>query len=410
MEDLLFLAHRIPYPPNKGDKLRSFHMLKYLSERYRVHLACFVDDKADLVHTKKVGALCYETCFVEQSKLAATVRSARGFLSGEALSLPYYRDRTMHQWVAALLRRRKVKAAIAFSSPMAQYLIAGQGMRRVVDFVDVDSEKWMQYAQGRSWPMSAIYRREARHLLAYERRVAQECERGTFVSAAEAALFRRLAPEVGHKVEHFCNGVDADYFSPHILHRSPFEADQTHIVFTGAMDYWPNIEAVDWFAHTVFPLLKLSHPMLRFTIVGARPTAAVTALARLPGVDVTGSVPDTRPYLAHAAVAVAPLRIARGVQNKVLEAMSMQKPIVVSPQALEGIAAVDGMELLVADGASQFIKQVGKVLASPDNRGLAVAARARILAQYSWDSNLARLLSILGDPEASERQALESAE
>jgi sugar transferase (PEP-CTERM/EpsH1 system associated) len=409
MEDLLFLAHRIPYPPNKGDKLRSFHILKFLSERYRVHLACFIDDKADLAHTRKVGALCYETCFVEQSKLAATIRSARGFLSGEALSLPYYRDRAMRHWVAGLLRRRKVKAAIAFSSPMAQYLIPGNGLRRVVDFVDVDSEKWMQYAHGRSWPMSAIYRREARHLLAYERHVAQECERGTFVSSAEAALFRRLAPEVGHKVEHFCNGVDADYFSPHILHRSPFPAGQTHIVFTGAMDYWPNIEAVDWFSRTVFPVLQLSHPQLRFTIVGARPTAAVTALARLPGINVTGSVADTRPYLAHAAIAVAPLRIARGVQNKVLEAMSMQKTIIVSPQALEGITASDGRELLVADGASQFIEKIDKVLSAPHCRAMGVAARARILAQYSWDSNLAHLLTILGNAGDSVRHPREQA-
>jgi sugar transferase (PEP-CTERM/EpsH1 system associated) len=397
MDDLLFLAHRIPYPPNKGDKLRSYHILKFLSERYRVHLGCFIDDKADLAFTKKVSALCYETCFVEQSTLAATVRSATGFLTGEALSLPYYRDRSMSKWVAGLLRQRKVRAAIAFSSPMAQYLMPGHGLRRVVDFVDVDSEKWMQYAQGRRWPMSAIYRREARQLLAYERHVAHEFERGTFVSSAEAALFRRLAPEVGHKVDHFCNGVDADYFSPHILHRSPFPAGQRHIVFTGAMDYWPNIEAVDWFARLVLPTLQLTYPNLGFAIVGARPAPAVTALGRLPGVLVTGSVPDTRPYLAHATVAVAPLRIARGVQNKVLEAMSMQKTIVVSPQALEGIAARDGNELLVADGAGQFIEQLGKVLAAPPNRALGLAARARILADYSWESNLSHLSNILAD-------------
>jgi sugar transferase (PEP-CTERM/EpsH1 system associated) len=396
MDDLLFLAHRIPYPPNKGEKLRSYHILKFLSERYHVHLGCFIDDKADLAFTKKVSALCYETCFVEQSKLVATVRSATGFLTGEALSLPYYRDRSMSKWVAVLLRQRKVRAAIAFSSPLAQYLMPGHGLRRVVDFVDVDSEKWMQYAQGRCWPKSSIYRREARHLLAYERHVAHQFERGTFVSSAQAALFRRLAPEVGHKVDHFCNGVDVDYFSPHILRRSPSPAGQRHIVFTGAMDYWPNIDAVDWFANLVLPTLQRAQPNLCFTIVGAHPTAAVTALGRLPGVTVTGSVPDTRPYLAHATVAVAPLRIARGVQNKVLEAMSMQKTFVVSPQALEGIAARHGNELLVADGASQFIDQIGKLLAAPHSRALGLAARARVLADFSWKSNLSYLSAILG--------------
>jgi sugar transferase (PEP-CTERM/EpsH1 system associated) len=398
MEDLLFLAHRIPYPPNKGDKLRSFHILKYLSERYRVHLGCFIDDKADRAFASKVSAMCYETCFIDQSTFAATLRSARGFATGEALSLPYYRDAAMRAWVAGLLRQRKVHTAIAFSSPMAQYLLPGHGLRRVVDFVDVDSEKWLQYSQGCSWPMSAVYRREARHLLAYERRIALEFEHATFVSGAEASLFRSLAPEVGHKVDHFCNGVDADYFSPHIVFSSPFETGTHNIVFTGAMDYWPNIEAAAWFAREVFAPLHQAHRHLRFAIVGARPTAQVLALGRLPGVRVTGSVPDTRPYLAHATAAVAPLRIARGIQNKVLEAMSMQKTIIVSPQALEGIAARDGCELLVAEGATQFIDQLNATLALPANRTIGLAARARILRDYSWETNLAHLAAILQLP------------
>lgn len=395
MQDLLFLAHRIPYPPNKGDKLRSYHILRFLSQHYRVHLGCFIDERADRKYVSKVKALCYETCFIEHAPLAARVRSLRGFASGEALSLPYYRNATLAAWVATLLRHNPVRTALAFSTPMAQYLMGVTGVRRVIDFVDVDSEKWRQYAEARRWPLAAVYRREARALLAYERMVAQQFERAAFVSNAEAALFQRLAPESQHKVAYFNNGVDADYFTPHIVHRNPFCAGSLALVFTGAMDYWPNIDAVQWFAREVFAPLHAQHPALRFYIVGARPPSQVLALGRQPGVVVTGTVPDIRPYLAHAALAVAPLRIARGVQNKVLEAMAMQKVVLVSPQALEGISAQQGSEVLVAADASQFIAQVRAVLAAPGARPMALAARARVLSDYSWANNLGRLASLL---------------
>ncbi|MES3020526.1 MAG: TIGR03087 family PEP-CTERM/XrtA system glycosyltransferase [Pseudomonadota bacterium] len=400
MQELLFLAHRIPYPPNKGDKLRSYNMLRYLSQRYRVHLGCFVDSADDRKYITKVKSLCYETCFVDQSPLAARLRSLRGLASGEALSLPYYRDAGMAAWVARVLRRRPVHAALVFSSPMAQYLMApGAGaLRRVVDFVDVDSEKWRQYAEVRRWPMAALYRREARALLAHERSVAQRFESASFVSQAEAALFRRLAPESGHKVSYFNNGVDADYFSPHILQRSPFPPGAANLVFTGAMDYWPNIDAVQWFAREVFAPLCARLPALGFYIVGARPPPEVRVLARQPGVVVTGTVADVRPYLAHASVCVAPLRIARGVQNKVLEAMAMQKVVLVSPQALEGISARPGSELLVAEGGPAFIAHIEAVLAAPSPRAMALAARARVLADYSWSVNLERLSALLAAP------------
>jgi sugar transferase (PEP-CTERM/EpsH1 system associated) len=401
MADLLFLAHRIPYPPNKGDKLRSYHVLHYLSQRYRVHLGCFVDDRADRKHYNKVSALCYETCFVEQSPLLARVQSLRGLATGEALSLPYYRSARMRDWIAQLLANRRIERAFVFSSPMAQYLRQHTGMRRVIDFVDVDSEKWRQYADLRPWPLSAIYRREAVRLLAFERDMAARFEHATFVSPAETALFKRLAPNSHAHVSHFSNGVDADYFSPHILHRNPYPAGCQAIVFTGAMDYWPNIEAVEWFAREVFAQVHAQLPTLRFFIVGARPAAQLATLGRQPGVVVTGTVPDTRPFLAHAAMAVAPLRVARGIQNKVLEAMAMQKIIVVSPQALEGISAQPGSELLLARDANEFKRHISFALDAPGARAVALAARLRVLRDYSWTNNLARLSELLGPAQQS---------
>jgi glycosyltransferase involved in cell wall biosynthesis len=190
------------------------------------------------------------------------------------------------------------------------------------------------------------------------------------------------------RIGHFSNGVDTDYFSPEHALASPYAAGEKALVFTGAMDYWPNVDAVQWFCDDVFPALSAQDPALRFYIVGSRPNPQVQALAQLPGVTVTGTVPDVRPYIRHATLAVAPLRIARGIQNKVLEAMAMGTPTVVSPQALEGIDAVPDQELAVADGAPAWIETLGALLVR-DNREMGRAARARVEHHYSWPSNLA---------------------
>jgi sugar transferase (PEP-CTERM/EpsH1 system associated) len=405
MQELLLLAHRLPYPPNQGDTLRSFHILRFLSQRYRVHLGCFIAGADDPKYLAKVKALCYETCFIEQSVLAASVRSLRALASGEALSLPWYRDQRMADWVARIVRRRPLQAALVLSAPMAQYLMASQAggaaARKIIDFLEVDSEKWRQRAGARRWPVSALYRREARALLAHERRVATQFEQSTFVSQAEASLFYGLAPESRARVGSFGNGVDADFYSPHILQRTPYPPGARTLVFAGAMDSWPNIDAVQWFAREVFAPLRAEWPALRFYIVGARPSAQVRKLARQAGIVVTGSVPDVRPYLTHATLSVAPLRFARGVQNKVLEAMAMQKLVLASPQALEGIVAIDGEELLVADSAAVFIARIRQVLMAPVPRAMELAARARVLSDYRWQDHLACLPQLLAGGAAA---------
>lgn len=399
MRDLLFLAHRIPYPPNKGDKIRAWHMLDYLRRHFRVHLGCFIDDPDDRRHIPVLHGLCASSCFIDQSPRAARLRSLRGLLTGEALSLPYYRDAGLAAWVADTLRQHAIGTALAFSGPMAQYLPArnhGHPLRRVLDLVDVDSEKWLDYAATQPWPLAPLYRREARRLLAYEQACAGQFDAVTLVSPAEAELFRRRAPAAAQRIACFNNGVDSDYFAPRPDLASPYPARQTVLVFTGAMDYWPNVEAVQWFAWRVLPSLRMQHPELQLYIVGARPTERVRALQQLHGVHVTGTVPDIRPYLQHALAAVAPLRIARGVQNKVLEAMSMEKTVVASPQALEGISAVAGTEVLQADDGAAFICQLSHLLALPASPAIGRAARQRVLLDYSWSRNLRGLGSLLG--------------
>jgi sugar transferase (PEP-CTERM/EpsH1 system associated) len=401
MEDLLYLVHRIPYPPNKGDKIRSFHLLKHLSQRYRVHLGAFVDDKADWPHVEAVKTLAGgEVCLLPLHPARATLKSAIGLLTGEPLTLPYYRDRRMQRWVDTLVARGEVKRALVYSSSMAQYVMRYPEVNRVIDFVDIDSDKWRQYADKKPWPLNWIYRREAAQLRAYERRVTRAFDAATFVSEAEAALFRRLVPEGAHKVFGFSNGVDTEYFSPAHALPNPYAPQERAIVFTGAMDYWANVDAVAWFASEAFRAVRDTVPDARFYIVGARPTQEVQSLRSIPGVVVTGSVPDVRPYLAHATLVVAPLRVARGIQNKVLEAMAMAKPIVVSPEALEGIGAEPGQELLVARNGEEFRSRCVALLQG--KTALAgERARTRVMADYSWDHNLAGLDGFLDHPAAA---------
>ncbi|MDP3585342.1 MAG: TIGR03087 family PEP-CTERM/XrtA system glycosyltransferase [Thiobacillus sp.] len=389
-EGLLFLAHRIPFPPNKGDKIRSFHLLRHLAARYDIHLGAFVDDTDDWQFRDALKPWCKSITLLPLHPRRARLASLVGLLTGEALTLPYYRNRELARWAAGLAAAGTVTRGLAFSSAMAQFMPATLD-RRVLDMVDVDSDKWMQYAPTQRWPLSWVYAREGRKLAAWEARMAQDLDATLLVSNDEAALLQQRAPQARHKISAFENGVDADYFSPARDYPSPYAEDVRGVVFTGAMDYWPNIDAVTWFAERIFPAIREAVPAAQFTIVGSRPGEAVSALARQPGVVVTGGVPDVRPWIAHAVCAVAPLRIARGVQNKVLEAMAMARPVVASAQAAEGIRAEAGRDYLLAQGEADFARAVVNCLQVPVS---AAPARDCILANYDWARNLAAIDSL----------------
>lgn len=395
-EDLLLLVHRIPFPPNKGDKIRSYHLLKHLAKKYTVHLATFVDDQNDLQYVDTVKQWCGESYFEELNPTKAKLGSATALFMNRPLSLDYYRSAAMQTWVDRMVEKQSITKIVVFSSVMAQFVETKHKSRRVVDFVDIDSDKWLQYASKKVWPMSWLYQREGRTLLAYERKIAKICDASLFVSQAESDLFKTLAPESADKIGFFNNGVDTDYFSPDIANDNPYAANDKVIVFTGAMDYWPNIDAVQWFAEEVFPEVRKMHQNALFYIVGTRPSEQVIQLGNLPGIKVTGSVPDVRPYVAHAEVAVAPLRIARGIQNKVLEAMAMAKTVVVSSQALEGIDAKVGAELFLAEDAKAYISLLSALL-NLKSEDVGIAARKKVEARYNWDSNLHSVDALL-DP------------
>jgi sugar transferase (PEP-CTERM/EpsH1 system associated) len=400
MRELLYLVHRIPYPPNKGDKIRSYHLLEHLAQHHRVHLGTFIDDEGDRKYIEKVRNLCGETCFVNLHPGMARVRSLSGLLCRKPLTLPYYWNSRLQAWVNRILDTRPIENILVFSSGMAQYVSRVSHIRRIIDFVDIDSDKWMQYSTSAGWPMNWMYRREARLLLGYEKEVARTFDSATFVSETEAGLFHQLLPEAAAKVTHFNNGVDANYFSPQNIYLNPYPQGKHILVFTGAMDYRANIDAVAWFARSVFPAIRAKLPEVEFYIVGTRPSSAVAALAAFPGIRVTGSVPDVRPYLAHASLVVAPLRIARGIQNKILEAMAMEKIVIASPSAAEGIHARREEELVVALDEHDFARRVISFLQNSAHPGICRAARMRVLEDYSWKNGLGRIDRLLSQPQA----------
>jgi len=387
--NILYLVHRLPYPPNKGDKVRSFHLLKHLAASHRVFLGTFVDDPADMQYLDTVRDYCVDLHAAPLNPAFAKLGSLRGLLTGEALSLPFYRDSGMSAWVDQIVRREKLDASVVFSSPMAQYAMQAPDLPMLVDFVDLDSAKWTDYAPKHAWPMSWLYRREGAQLLAFESAVAARAEVSFFVTDKEVELFQRKSPATTTPVQSLCNGVDADYFSPDPARASPYPPGQVPLVFTGAMDYWPNADAVIWFATEVLPALRRDWPQLHFHIVGRSPTPAVAALAG-DGVSVTGTVPDVRPYLQHAAVVVAPLRLARGIQNKILEAMAMSRPVVASRTCVEAIDGKEGRDLMAATEPAEFVQAVSQLLTEPSLADqIGAAGRACVLKNYSWAAHLA---------------------
>jgi sugar transferase (PEP-CTERM/EpsH1 system associated) len=285
---------------------------------------------------------------------------------------------------------------VVFSSPMAQYAPSnGVAVRKVVDFVDVDSEKWRQYAERHRWPMSWLYRREGERLLEFERGVARSADASVFVTREEAELFRRRAGIEGARIDAIVNGVDTGYFSPERDYENPYPAGHPVLVFTGMMDYWANVDAVTWFAREVLPRVREAAGTVRMFIVGGRPARAVERLVSIEGVTVTGAVKDVRPYVAYAALSIAPLRVARGIQNKVLEAIAMGKPVVTTTSALEGLDVPHEIRC-GGDTAEDFAFAVRSLLDSPEERErVGSRGRAWVRENHDWARTLKPVFDLI---------------
>lgn len=397
MGDILFLAHRIPYPPNRGDKIRSFNILKRLCQLGTVHMATFADDDEDIGHAEVLRPML-GSLHIEKRTVSKPIGAAKAILSGKPISLTLFDSAGIRDFVTDTVAQKPIETVFVFSGQMAQFVPElPVETRFVMDFGDVDSAKFASYGQSTSGPMRFVHRREAVKLAAFEKVIAHRAHCSTFVSEAEAALFRSDTGLGVERVQSLENGIDCKFFDPKAKFTTIEKPDGPLIIFTGQMDYRPNIEAVVSFADDVLPVIHEHNPHANFTIVGRNPTSEVQRLAKREGITVTGGVADIRSWLAAADIVVAPLRMARGIQNKVLEAMAMARPVVASAAAYEGIDAEPGQHLMVAESASEEAHLVLELLANPLRADvIGQAARKRMLERYVWDETLAPLARLTG--------------
>lgn len=382
---LLFLSHRIPYPPNKGDKIRSFNELRGFVERGdEVHLLAFADSRRDLNYRVFLEQICASAEIVPLRRLDAKLRAAANLATHMPLSLGYFASRKMKHLVNRAIGLHDFDAIFVYSSSMAQYVPRRLWSRTIIDLVDVDSEKWRDYARFAQAPKSWLYNLEWKRLRRYEYEAVRRFALTILTTQREAALLDELDEFTRHaRLRIVTNGVDLDYF------QADDESAMTpspRLVFVGAMDYYANIEGVTWFVEQVFPLVRQFEPQAEFLIVGSNPTSEVERLALRKGVSVTGLVYDVRPFMRSATACVIPLRIARGVQNKVLEAMAAGKAIVATPQAVAGLRVSDGKELLLAQTAEEFADATLRVIRQESlRRELSWKSMRFVEAEHNWE-------------------------
>ena len=400
MSEILFLAHRIPFPPDRGDKIRSHHVLKALARLAPVHVATFADEPEDMAQEAELAALAASHCLVERRKPVA-IAGLEALARREPVSLAAFRDRALASYVAKVLTERPISAIYVFSGQMAQYVPKTFAGHVVADLVDVDSAKFEEYGASGKGPRAWIERREGRMLSGVEQGIVERSDTTLLISDEECELLRsRLSSDVSERDVHAMgNGIDAALFDPALVAADPAMAAMPgpRVIFTGQMDYAPNVAAAERAIRAIMPRLRETFPDASFHVVGRNPPESLRALDGRGGVKVWGRVPDIRPFLAGADLALVPLEIARGVQNKVLEAMAMGLPVVLSPGAATGIAARDGRDFAIAESDADLVQALTALARDREAaRAMAVSARSWILANASWPAALARLSEFCG--------------
>ncbi len=369
---ILYLTHSCPYPPNKGDRIRSFHLLRHLASRYEVILIYPSFSSSDVGHGEELQQYCHEVYRVELSPFFSRLQCLLELWNGGSLTIAYFHSKKIQQ----IIKGKDFELAIADCSSMAPYILE-LAQPKIVDFVDVDSEKWKIYAKNTSFPLSWVHHLESQRLGKFEKQIVNQVH-ACFVTSDQE---RQCLPS-SEQVFVVPNGIDTGYFHPH---RPACLPECLTLLFMGAMDYFANIDGVLFFHETILPLINLNFPGVKFIIAGMNPTQQILNLEGLNTV-VTGFVPDMRVYLNEATVCVVPLRIARGVQNKVLEAMAMNVPVVSTSAANGGINARDGEEILIADSPTEFADAVGRLLIDPELRDvLSTRARDFVMRGFSWE-------------------------
>ncbi len=408
--NILFLSHRIPFPPNKGDKIRSFNEIKFLSKEHNVYLATTCDDINEYDYIPKLEEFCNDIHAVYFNK---RLRVLRSFFCSKPFSVSSFYDPGIQEFVDRTIREKSIDVIFCFCSSMAEYVLRTpkfnedglHGIKLIIDFVDLDSDKWRQYAEYSKIPMKWIYHIENKRLFQYEKKINDIFHHSIFVSSREKKVLRRLSPNIKN-IEVIPNGVSLDFFSAteefNLSEPEEFVPSQSltgkslALVFTGVMDYFANEDGVKWFCEQIFPIIRKKIPQVEFYIVGNNPTDVVWNLSEIDGVTVTGYVEDIREFYMLADICVIPLRIARGLQNKVLEAMASGKAIVATSNASDGLICHENEDILIADSEEEFAEKVITLMENDLQRDLMGGkAIMNVEENYSWDVNLSYLNYLL---------------
>ena len=401
------LTHRVPYPPDRGDRIRSWNILSHLSRRYDVSLGCVSEEKVERETKTKLDSVCDQVCIAPMGLSTKWIRAGLSAARGRSLTEGMFWSPTLCAMLDHWQATKSFDGVLVYCSSMLRYA-RRKSLRQIphfVDLVDVDSQKFYEYSDNaRAWK-KALYRTEARRVRRIEHDAVRMAKAVTLVSDQEAALLADTLDPGEYPIHGIANGVDKDYFSPnfdrsnkdaltevsHTNGRGHWhdDSESLRLVFVGVLNYPPNTEALAWFVTSVWPQLKSRLPHVTLNIVGKHPPPQILRLSRIEGINVTGAVPDVRPHLKHANLVIAPLRIARGVQNKVLEAMAMQRPVIASPAAATGIDAANGKHLCIADTPKEWINQIASLHQSKCKQTkIAQNARQLICDQYSWNATL----------------------
>lgn len=388
--NILYVCHRFPYPPKRGGKIRPFNMIRHLTAQgHRVTVCSLVRSPDEAEEGRGIAAHC---AAFEMGAVREPVQFARMVANLPLLtpsSMGYFYSADLQNRIRTLLSSQRFDLIFVHCSSVAQYVEDVQGIPKILDFGDMDSQKWLEYANYKPWPLSWGYTLEGSKVLRAEKRLAAKFDLCTATTRAERETLDSYG--TGARTDWFPNGVDAAFFSPT---DEPYDPET--ISFIGRMDYYPNQECMQRFCDQVWPLLLTRRPGMKLLIVGADPSPEMRRLGERPGVTVTGSVPDVRPFVRRSAAMVAPLAIARGTQNKILEAMAMGVPVVTSSMAAGGVDAVPGEHLQVADTPAQLADAVlNMVLDRAERQRLSLNGRQRMLTNHDWAHSMKRLDAII---------------
>ncbi|MCX5680466.1 MAG: TIGR03087 family PEP-CTERM/XrtA system glycosyltransferase [Candidatus Omnitrophica bacterium] len=387
--NILFITHRVPYPPNKGEKIRAFYFIRHLSEKHRIFLYSLCDDKNDLKYREELKKYCVGVNLYCIHPLSARINALMRLFTRYPVTFGYFWSARMKRDIRKKVNEKEIDLVFASSSSTAQYALDIDLKPKIIDFIDMDSDKWAVFAKTSIPPFSSVYALESNRIRKWEKSINEIFTSSIVTTEDERKKLEAVDPRGKEKTHVIANGIDLDYFIPQVK-----EPAYKNLIFTGQMDYLPNIDAVKYFYKDILPLIRRKVPDIRFFIVGRNPSLSIKNSCG--EAVVTGEVNDIRPYLTEAAVFVAPLRISFGIPNKVLQAMALGIPVVATSQILRAIRAVPERDILIGDTPEEFARKVIELLGDKVKRdAISKNATKYIKDNHNWKKNLSILDNIV---------------